>query len=625
VILTSSLKASGLVLAKKFDKDEWLLNRHRKRSEKLLNTEKKESTSSGCQVPSDTNHQNDTTPKAAKLSSNSMSLGSRTIDSFGELLKRSSAIVKKAPSSTEEASKRVSRSVSSAADCGRPSKVSFSATSSTPSSVVMRQHPSGTASLKNSVTLRRKSMITGGVVAGGKEAADKWMEEPESIATETDIMLLERWIENIQEFRPDDPLHDLKKYQGYPNQQRPVFGKISDDHSATFDFKVYEGESDSCGRAHGEGKIVYRNGDKFTGTMESGKRQGRGLLTYGDQSKQRLGPNVVCVEGMYENNQLDGPGSITYTSGEVLYCMFTAGYIQGPAKLFHHSKEGLHQLKMVGWYSKGIRYGLVWNFTVGGGFLVGHTDLMGFMNGDDIAFLYPDLKTALVGTFVMNEMKVAQTAFLLSITLRKHDGLMYLNFNTPKGPFFTTDRGNEEIICQEPLLPDPYEHRSVEIRVSKIKGSGEGMFAKRSFRAGTHVSFYNGVRMSADSLDEESKEDWEANAYKIMDLLGPHPLTGQEGVIDIPEEYVSIRKYRASLAHKTNHSFNPNAVFSLFEHPRFGKVPAIKLTSDVSAGDEVTVSYDYSLDDAPPWYQELFTQRILDSYKQTKTGLPDCF
>ena len=85
-----------------------------------------------------------------------------------------------------------------------------------------------------------------------------------------------------------------------------------------------------------------------------------------------------------------------------------------------------------------------------------------FMNGDDIAFLYPDLKTALVGTFVMNEMKVAQTAFLLSITLRKHDGLMYLNFNTPKGPFFTTDRGNEEIICQEPLLPDPYEHRYIQ-------------------------------------------------------------------------------------------------------------------------------------------------------------------
>ena len=99
--------------------------------------------------------------------------------------------------------------------------------------------------------------------------------------------------------------------------------------------------------------------------------------------------------------------------------------------------------------------------------------------------------------------------------------------------------------------------------------------------------------------------------------------TGQEGVIDIPEEYVSTRRYRASLAHKTNHSFTPNAKFSLFQHPRFGKIPAVKLTADVSPGEEVTVSYDYSLDDAPPWYQELFTQRILDSYKKTKTGLSD--
>ena len=67
--------------------------------------------------------------------------------------------------------------------------------------------------------------------------------------------------------------------------------------------------------------------------------------------------------------------------------------------------------------------------------------------------------------------------------------------------------------------------RCVEIRVSKIKGSGEGTFAKRAMKSGTHVSFYNGVRMSADDLDEDSKDDWEANAYKIMDLLGPDPVS----------------------------------------------------------------------------------------------------
>ena len=51
---------------------------------------------------------------------------------------------------------------------------------------------------------------------------------------------------------------------------------------------------------------------------------------------------------------------------------------------------------------------------------------------------------------------------------------------------------------------------------------------------------------------------------EVVQKMGDLGLMG----IDIPEEYVSIRKYRASLAHKTNHSFNPNAVFSLFEHPR---------------------------------------------------------
>ncbi len=35
---------------------------------------------------------------------------------------------------------------------------------------------------------------------------------------------------------------------------------------------------------------------------------------------------------------------------------------------------------------------------------------------------------------------------------------------------------------------------------------------------------------------------------------------------------------------------------------------------------EITVSYDYSMDDAPPWYQELFAKRIIDQYKQSRTG-----
>jgi hypothetical protein len=72
------------------------------------------------------------------------------------------------------------------------------------------------------------------------------------------------------------------------------------------------------------------------------------------------------------------------------------------------------------------------------------------------------------------------------------------------------------------------------------------------------------------------------------------------------------------LAHKTNHSFDPNAKFFLFDHPRFGKVPAIKTLEEINKDQEITVSYDYGLDDAPPWYQDLYSLRVINIYQSLK-------
>ena len=44
-------------------------------------------------------------------------------------------------------------------------------------------------------------------------------------------------------------------------------------------------------------------------------------------------------------------------------------------------------------------------------------------------------------------------------------------------------------------------------------------------------------------FQEADKNDWEANAYKIMDMLEKDPDTGLLGVIDIPEEYVNTKNY----------------------------------------------------------------------------------
>ena len=74
----------------------------------------------------------------------------------------------------------------------------------------------------------------------------------------------------------------------------------------------------------------------------------------------------------------------------------------------------------------------------------------------------------------------------------------------------------------------------------------------------------------------EDKVGWEANAYKIMDLLGTNPETGLTSVIDIPDEYISTENYVASLAHKCNHCFDPNASFELGFSPRFGLIPTVK-------------------------------------------------
>ena len=47
-------------------------------------------------------------------------------------------------------------------------------------------------------------------------------------------------------------------------------------------------------------------------------------------------------------------------------------------------------------------------------------------------------------------------------------------------------------------------------------------------------------------------------------------------------------------------------------------MPSIQATKNIEVGQEVTVSYDYALEDAPPWYQELYAQGILLTYAKSK-------
>ena len=56
--------------------------------------------------------------------------------------------------------------------------------------------------------------------------------------------------------------------------------------------------------------------------------------------------------------------------------------------------------------------------------------------------------------------------------------------------------------------------------------------------------------------------------------------------MDIPPHYVNVENYRATLAHKINHSFTPNCGWDTIEHPVFGKIPSVVALTSVERGSQ---------------------------------------
>ena len=49
-------------------------------------------------------------------------------------------------------------------------------------------------------------------------------------------------------------------------------------------------------------------------------------------------------------------------------------------------------------------------------------------------------------------------------------------------------------VTSQPMLSDPYEDRMVEVKISQVEGAEEGLFSKQDVKAGTILSFCNGIR-----------------------------------------------------------------------------------------------------------------------------------
>ena len=226
---------------------------------------------------------------------------------------------------------------------------------------------------------------------------------------------------------------------------------------------------------------------------------------------------------------------------------------------------------MCSYHVHGVRYGWVYQGLLGGGYLVGEVDTNGDMSGDDIAYIYPDFRTAIRGQFMDGEMISGQECRVISGVI-SDDG----SFTIPifsdfvNDVIYKHDPASHLVISSDPLLRDPWEATMVEVRPSGLDQAGEGLFAKTDLPAKTIICLFAGVRLKTSTVAAERRPRSDYRIQLTVDVD-----------LDIPDTCLQLTSYCATLGHKANHSFIPNGTFDLFEHPRFGLIRAITSLEDI--------------------------------------------
>jgi histone-lysine N-methyltransferase SETD7 len=128
------------------------------------------------------------------------------------------------------------------------------------------------------------------------------------------------------------------------------------------------------------------------------------------------------------------------------------------------------------------------------GWYVGGCNRVGRVTGDAVVYLYPDLKTALVGRWSNDCLRSAVLATVVGLETREGMPFPMVERVAGEATVFTADVSGYTNICRQPLLADPYEAARVMVARSTLPEGQEGLFAKRNLLAGQVVAFYNGIR-----------------------------------------------------------------------------------------------------------------------------------
>jgi len=337
-----------------------------------------------------------------------------------------------------------------------------------------------------------------------------------------------------------------------------------------------------------------KEGDVLVGRWVKGAREGPGNV-----STPRLEKGgVKAMVGSYTGGRLDGQAKMVMADGTCRQCWVQRGWLHGPCRGVR--QDGEQKLAYLGHYAAGKPKGVCWTAIKGGGWIIGRQDSKAEYTGDNIAFLYPDLSTALVGKFLQGILVSARSAVVASSSLV--DGVLVPSYSFLSDQKFSYWPSTLDRVLCPPHQRDPYETRLVRVGTSQMDGGGEGLFAKRFIASGTIVAFYNGVRIGQEESNPHGTTGYCIFVDWGKQLPFPFPWVKEGDQIDIPAMYQSSEDYTATLAHKVNHSFITNCEFTNFCHPCYGLLPAIVTTTDVAKDEELFTNYSLDMKEAPEWY-----------------------
>ena len=266
-----------------------------------------------------------------------------------------------------------------------------------------------------------------------------------------------------------------------------------------------EEEDITCTKRYG-GDTVYRwdNGDTYTGHLAPGEgRRGWGVVT-----SPSLGLQIMS--GVWGPGGLQGEGRVVWEENRITEGWFRDGCLHGLTRKIEIKKfrtfvqqvsETRNMMMMMmmmevvwlGRHRGGVGWGQCWQWVDGGGWITGLLDSRGHFTGDNIAFLYPDLTTAIVGRFQEGVLVSGLPAQVCGMRLVEDIAVPEFIITGEKEEAVSFCRSSEESVGLQPLVRDPYESRTVEVRPSQVGGGGEGLFLRRNVTKGEIVAFYNGV------------------------------------------------------------------------------------------------------------------------------------